>query len=270
MSEEKSEANVININAVPDCIDEPVKELLKPTASEVGSFFSDFVYLLTSGVHLSADKRRLENAYAVKAFEENLKKKIEDKPEDCLVEPRLQVVGQAMEQAKFCIEEPKIRERFENLLVNAADSRYQCEVHPSFSSIVAQMSPLDAENFSLFAKSEQYPIVEYRFWTSEKSYEIAFTNCFVANPEMSTSHELALQAASLNALEKQGLIKIFYDTYITEEKIYESFETTPIMKELKQRELIGNEEEFPKATFQKGAVVITQFGKAFLKVCFNC
>ena len=39
MSEEKSEANVININAVPDCIDEPVKELLKPTASEVGSFF---------------------------------------------------------------------------------------------------------------------------------------------------------------------------------------------------------------------------------------
>ena len=71
MSEEKSEANVININAVPDCIDEPVKELLKPTASEVGSFFSDFVYLLTSGVHLSADKRRLENAYAVKAFEEN-------------------------------------------------------------------------------------------------------------------------------------------------------------------------------------------------------
>ena len=204
MSEEKSEANVININAVPDCIDEPVKELLKPTASEVGSFFSDFVYLLTSGVHLSADKRRLENAYAVKAFEENLKKKIEDKPEDCLVEPRLQVVGQAMEQAKFCIEEPKIREMFENLLVNAADSRYQCEVHPSFSSIVAQMSPLDAENFSLFAKSEQYPIVEYRFWTSEKSYEIAFTNCFVANPEMSTSHELALQAAPLNALEKQG------------------------------------------------------------------
>lgn len=55
MSDEKSEGNTFNINAVPSCVDEPVKALLKPSANELGGFFGDLLSLVTSRVHFSAE-----------------------------------------------------------------------------------------------------------------------------------------------------------------------------------------------------------------------
>ena len=39
MSDEKNNGNVFNINAVPSCIDEPVKAVLKPGANQIGTLF---------------------------------------------------------------------------------------------------------------------------------------------------------------------------------------------------------------------------------------
>ena len=67
---------------------------------------------------------------------------------------------------------------FQNLIANAADSRYQQEVHPAFPAMITQMSPLDAENLALFQQSEQYPIAEYRYICYNHSYKVMLTNCF--------------------------------------------------------------------------------------------
>ena len=278
MSDEKNSGNTFNINAVPSCIDEPVKAVLKPGANQIGALFGDLLAMATSKIHFSAEKMRLQQAHDLEEFKKSLSDKLNAKPEECLVEPRMQVVGPAVENAKYCMDEPKIREMFQNLLANAADERYQSKVHPSFSAIIAQMSPLDAENLSLFRKKEVYPIARYKFNLSGGGEYVSFTHCFLVNSKMKTADELELQAASLSSLERQGLIEIIYGQLLLDKTVYEPFENTEIMQRSRitlsiyqamENENTPDDMRHTSVTQQNGIVKLTPFGKEFTQVCFS-
>lgn len=278
MSDEKNSGNTFNINAVPSCIDEPVKAVLKPGANQIGTLFGDLLAMATSKIHFSAEKMRLQQAHDLEEFKKSLSDKLNAKPEECLVEPRMQVVGPAVENAKYCMDEPKIREMFQNLLANAADERYQSKVHPSFSAIIAQMSPLDAENLSLFRKKEVYPIARYKFNLSGGGEYVSFTHCFLVKSKMKTADELELQAASLSSLERQGLIEIIYGQLLLDKTVYEPFENTEIMQRSRitlsiyqamENENTPDDMRHTSVTQQNGIVKLTPFGKEFTQVCFS-
>lgn len=278
MSDEKNSGNTFNINAVPSCIDEPVKAVLNPGANQIGTLFGDLLAMATSKIHFSAEKMRLQQAHDLEEFKKSLSDKLNAKPKECLVEPRMQVVGPAVENAKYCMDEPKIREMFQNLLANAADERYQSKVHPSFSAIIAQMSPLDAENLSLFRKKEVYPIARYKFNLSGGGEYVSFTHCFLVNSKMKTADELELQAASLSSLERQGLIEIIYGQLLLDKTVYEPFENTEIMQRSRitlsiyqamENENTPDDMRHTSVTQQNGIVKLTPFGKEFTQVCFS-
>lgn len=278
MSDEKNSGNTFNINAVPSCIDEPVKAVLNPGANQIGTLFGDLLAMATSKIHFSAEKMRLQQAHDLEEFKKSLSDKLNAKPAECLVEPRMQVVGPAVENAKYCMDEPKIREMFQNLLANAADERYQSKVHPSFSAIIAQMSPLDAENLSLFRKKEVYPIARYKFNLSGGGEYVSFTHCFLVNSKMKTADELELQAASLSSLERQGLIEIIYGQLLLDKTVYEPFENTEIMQRSRitlsiyqamENENAPDDMRHTSVTQQNGIVKLTPFGKEFTQVCFS-
>ena len=278
MSDEKNSGNTFNINAVPSCIDEPVKAVLNPGANQIGTLFGDLLAMATSKIHFSAEKMRLQQAHDLETFKKSLSDKLNAKPKECLVEPRMQVVGPAVENAKYCMDEPKIREMFQNLLANAADERYQSKVHPSFSAIIAQMSPLDAENLSLFRKKEVYPIARYKFNLSGGGEYVSFTHCFLVNSKMKTADELELQAASLSSLERQGLIEIIYGQLLLDKTVYEPFDNTEIMQRSRitlsiyqamENENTPDDMRHTSVTQQNGIVKLTPFGKEFTQVCFS-
>lgn len=278
MSDEKNSGNTFNINAVPSCIDEPVKAVLNPGANQIGTLFGDLLAMATSKIHFSAEKMRLQQAHDLETFKKSLSDKLNAKPKECLAEPRMQVVGPAVENAKYCMDEPKIREMFQNLLANAADERYQSKVHPSFSAIIAQMSPLDAENLSLFRKKEVYPIARYKFNLSGGGEYVSFTHCFLVNSKMKTADELELQAASLSSLERQGLIEIIYGQLLLDKTVYEPFENTEIMQRSRitlsiyqamENENTPDDMRHTSVTQQNGIVKLTPFGKEFTQVCFS-
>lgn len=278
MSDEKNSGNTFNINAVPSCIDEPVKAVLNPGANQIGTLFGDLLAMATSKIHFSAEKMRLQQAHDLEEFKKSLSDKLNAKPKECLVEPRMQVVGPAVENAKYCMDEPKIREMFQNLLANAADERYQSKVHPSFSAIIAQMSPLDAENLSLFRKKEVYPIARYKINLSGGGEYVSFTHCFLENSKMKTADELELQAASLSSLERQGLIEIIYGQLLLDKTVYEPFENTEIMQRSRitlsiyqamENENTPDDMRHTSVTQQNGIVKLTPFGKEFTQVCFS-
>lgn len=278
MSDEKNSGNTFNINAVPSCIDEPVKAVLNPGANQIGTLLGDLLAMATSKIHFSAEKMRLQQAHDLETFKKSLSDKLNAKPKECLVEPRMQVVGPAVENAKYCMDEPKIREMFQNLLANAADERYQSKVHPSFSAIIAQMSPLDAENLSLFRKKEVYPIARYKFNLSGGGEYVSFTHCFLVNSKMKTADELELQAASLSSLERQGLIEIIYGQLLLDKTVYEPFENTEIMQRSRitlsiyqamENENTPDDMRHTSVTQQNGIVKLTPFGKEFTQVCFS-
>lgn len=199
------------------------------------------------------------------------------KPAECLVEPRMQVVGPAIENVKYCMDEPQISEMFQNLLANAADERYQSKVHPSFPAMIAHMSPLDAENLGLFRQVDQYPIVEFRYILFDDTFRTTQSNVFAANPKMTTYAESLLQSASLSSLARQGLIDISYTTYIPEESLYRVFDEFELIQEMKKQihpEPEGgyrhpeDDKKIVRVSAEKGRVRLTPLGESFLRVCF--
>ena len=277
MSDEKNNGNVFNINAVPSCIDEPVKAVLKPGANQIGTLFGDLLSMATSKIHFTAEKMLLQQAHDLDVYKKSLGDKLNAKPEECLVEPRMQVVGPAIENVKYCMDEPQISEMFQNPLANAADERYQSKVHPSFPAMIAQMSPLDAENLGLFRQVDQYPIVEFRYILFDDTFRTAQSNVFAANPKMTTYAESLLQSASLSSLARQGLIDISYTTYIPEESLYRVFDEFELIQEMKKRihpEPEGgyrhpeDDKKIVRVTAEKGRVGLTPLGESFLRVCF--
>lgn len=63
MSEEKITGNTINVNALPSCLDEPIKAVLTPSAKEIGGFFGDLLSIVTGKVHFTAEKRRIQQEH---------------------------------------------------------------------------------------------------------------------------------------------------------------------------------------------------------------
>ena len=275
MSDEKSEKSATQI--VPKCVDDAAGAIIHPAATQVGQFLSDLLYRLTGDYHLSTEKLRLQHDYELQMFKNGIEEKIREKPENYLSSPKQQIVGQAFEQAKNCLGEKEIREMFEKLIANAADTRYQSLVHPAFPSMISQMSPLDAENLSLFYPNKRFPIVNCRITYEDGGHKTVFSNCFLENPKMQSKDNLELQATSIESLCRLGIVKISYMEWLFDNKQYDKFMTSAPMREIQAFVNIASKRPIPegssrvkKATISKGVVELTPLGKTFSKACFTC
>lgn len=272
MPEKTSKESVVQ--ASPECITEPVKALLLPVTTEIGTTLGDLLYHLTGRVHLSAEKARAKYEQELETFKEELSQEIQSKPVECLTNPKQQVVGQALDQVGNCLDEEKIRAMFAKLIANAADSRYQPFTHPSFPAMIAQLSPLDAENLSLFRSNpdQSAPIVTYKIGIKSGGKIPYFENCFLENEKMSTLSDLKLQVTSIASLQRQGIIEVSYTSWLTEKKYYDKFYTASPM--ISAQKIIDSSSptsvhEPEKVVLEKGVVHLTSLGKDFVKVCFN-
>lgn len=261
-------------NIIPKAVDAAIQGVTDPPAKEIGKTFEDLIYLATGPIHFAADKRRARYEAGLEEFKKGLTQKVQDIPPENLVAPKLQVIGPALEDAKYCLESESIRDMFENLLAKAADSRYQSQVHPSFSQIIKQMSPLDAENLKYIKPKTQLLVVEYRLMNaSHGGYSVVQTNVFLAN--LNTTDDIPQQALSLAALQHLGLISIRYDEWLKNDALYTAFTKTPFYLQFKaSTELFRNaisslgEFDLPSTlSMQKGLVTLTPVGEAFYQVC---
>lgn len=280
MSDETSTNEKSLTIKIPSAVDESAKVLLKPAATELGDFFADLLYMATGNVHLSAAKKRLEHKYKLQQFETELQQTVESKDPQYLTEPRQQIVGQALAQVPYCLDEENLREMFKNLIANAADTRYSQLIHPSFATMIAQMSPLDAQNLSLFRNLDgdaALPIAEYRYDTQAGGYHRMYTHVFLENAQITGEDAYDLQSASLSSLERQGLLEIRYGSYLADQRAYTAFEETSIYKEMQKNvtspdkdvHIIENDSSIIGTSIVKGLVTLTPLGKSFVKVCFE-
>lgn len=235
-------------NAIENTTDAPTKVL--------GKGLADIFDLVFQPIGYHAEIRRLKYAEKLKNFKKRLDKKTSSIPSENLQEPNLQVVGNALEATKYCLESDELQEMFANLISSSMDNRFCNETHPSFAEIIRQMSPLDAQNLALF-KDNDYIVAEYRVNSDNNGYKVVATNIFISNPQESN---LDLQAASISNLARLGLVNIDYSTYGTNETAYDIFKQTDFFKEYESR---NNK----TLKIQKGIVQKTPLGKSFIHVC---
>lgn len=266
----------ITLQALPKCVDESAKALILPAATETGNFLADLLYHLTGKFHLSAEKKRAKDNHELQIFKDELARELSAKPAECLDEPKQQVVGQAFEQAKNCLEEEEIRKMFVRLISNAADVRYQAFVHPAFPSMIAQMSPLDAENLALFYPDKRFPIADLQIQYEDGTHKTLFQNCFLENLKMHSKAELELEAASIESLCRLGITKSSYIECLSDDKQYEKFmrsipmlDAQLLLEEALKLPVPDGLSKVKRVKLRKGVVELTPLGKTFAKVCLS-
>ncbi len=132
-----------------------VKSLVPETTKQTDGVLSTVVGFFNNVVLYPVKKANLTFKYKLEAFEQDLKKKIENIPEENLQEPPLMIAGPVLEALKYTYDEENLREMYENLLASAMDNRKVNNAHPSFVDAIKQMSPLDAKILSIMVGKRQ-------------------------------------------------------------------------------------------------------------------
>lgn len=241
-------------------------EALSPTTQSFGKTLSDIWYLVFGGIGYTADKRRLKYANELKIFESELEKQLSEIPDEKRTEPSVQTAMNALSDARYCVEEPELREMFCKLLASACNSDTATKAHPSFASIIRRMSPFDASLLCDLSHEKilNHPIAKYVIKNQNGNTRILMKNVLCINGSvLENMKEVAL---SLDILHSLGLIDINYMEWISDNSPYAPFETSAYYLNLCKTVAKRYGEQW-KAESERGVLTITDLGQQFISVC---
>ncbi|MCC2220881.1 DUF4393 domain-containing protein [Anthropogastromicrobium aceti] len=262
MSEETT--TDISVIKLPKSVDKAVKNLTDEPTKNIGHTFGDIWYLVFGRFSHAADKRRIKYDLELKQYQKELTEKMNAIPDDEKQEPSLQVTAQALENSKYCISEPELREMFVNLISGSMDRRVSNFVHPSFPEIIKQMSPLDAEIISGFKKQPSQPIANFvlRDKISNSSTMLDSYLYF----DLNTSHSY-VYASSISSLERFGLLSVDFMSWFTNDSHYEIFSKWSYYQHLKKEYEQPGSNKFVE--INKGICSLTPLGHFFVDICIS-
>lgn len=249
--------SLINLPELPDSVDNALKNLTDQPTLSIGQTISDCWFLIFGEISYRAERRKIKYAHNLSLLKQELEVSVSNVPEANRKEPSSQVVLQALEQAKYCVEEPELRKMFVALLTASVDSFKH--VHPSFSTIISQMSPTDARMLEIFKRTSQYMICDLKqILNATGSFRPVEDNIFLSGPD---DIPQSMQSVSISSLIHLGLLEIPFDQYIEPESAYDIFKTSDAYY-MALRKYAANELDF-----ERKIVRLTRLGKSFISCC---
>ncbi len=262
---------------LPDCIEEPAKAALQPVGEAAGGIISDIMKLalwpLTIASKLASgqqeyilERQKVKHAQQLEVYAKEIKEKLEKIPEEKRIEPDTRIVWDAFEKSRSAIGVDEIRRLYANLIANAANADVADQIHPSFSTIISQLSSLDVQNLEIIADGVYCPIANFIKYpndgknTGNHDLATVHTDVFLLNPN---NQDIITQAVSINSLARLQLVTIDYGKSAGGDTSYSDIQTY-------------FDEHFKDAyspefgtKFEKGIVTLTPFGHAFLAACHS-
>lgn len=259
-SETTNKFSLIDLPDIPDSVDNAAKNLTHSLSKNIGQTLGDAWLLVFGGISHAADKRRAKYAHALKAYNQELSEAVAAIPSEKQVEPSIQITAQALENSKYCIEEPELRRMFTSLISKSMNIDYRKHIHPSFAEIIKQMSVLDAHVIESFKRSAcfQFPLCRYIRQKGE-SYTVLLENVFLGYGHS----DLYAVSISISSLVRLGLLKIS-DTECLVNDTRDCYQ--PFREHLWFQNL---QHEFPndEISLLKQVVLLTPLGQSFVHVC---
>lgn len=136
------------------------EDLVRPTSKSIGENVGLLIDGAMGWLGYWGQKQQIKREIYLEEYKKQITQKIENIPEENLIEPPVRIVGPAIEASKFFIEEATCREMFAKLIASSCNNAVSGAVHPSFPEIIKQLSPLDARFLLLFKKQSTFPIAE--------------------------------------------------------------------------------------------------------------
>lgn len=196
-------------------------------------------------------------------FLKDIATEVSNIPIDQIQEPKLSVLGPALEASKYYIDDEELRSLFAKLIAASMDNSKNEVLQPAFVEIIKQMSPIDDKNLiNLYdIKDKQNPIVSIILESKDsKNYKEVFDHFYIENIG-NISHVRV--ASSLLNLKRLGLIEINYGVFLSDENRYLSYENHPIINQFKNE----YNDDLHSIKLKKGLIKITNFGMDFCKIC---
>ena len=248
-------------------------------------------------------KYKIKQAANLEKYANEVKSGIEKIPEENIQEPKMSVIGPALEASKFYIEEDEIRGMFAKLIASSMDKTQSINIHPSFVEIIKVLSPLDAKNlYSLYHGGDE-TISKIRVTNKENgNYTDHFNHIFLGNPECQDNNLIEF---SIDNLIRLKLVDVSYSKYKSDDSLYDKHRENELFLKFKTEQeelqqslttllnsllngglLTDTDSNAPlPASLQenylnlkqvvqekeikvvKGIIQLTAFGKNFCKVC---
>lgn len=196
-------------------------------------------------------------------YKRRITQKFQQIPENQLQEPPLNIIGPALEASKYYISTEEMREMFANLIAHACDQQMEPIIHPSFISILTQITAIEAGVLSGFRPKQEFKMgVSFSINENgqERSYpgndEIPGTGLYsfperiqpIVNYYLAKGNERLLAqgnvlkteltdndeaiAAAVTNLVRLGLIETNFQMQVTDKDKYDYFSNNTLYKTL--------------------------------------
>ncbi|GAA1953401.1 hypothetical protein GCM10009689_38130 [Brevibacterium antiquum] len=246
--------------------------------------------LKNAGEHLAAREEMKQGLYNYflrplfwlshrqrKYFEENfagdMAKKLASDDEGDLISPDPNVGIQAMDGLAYSLDSPALKDMHLELLATASNSEQQSDAHPSFASIIRQLSPQEAARIPDIFELEQFASIASLMLT-RKGGEQQFLERHVPSLRDETTNEIieeAGYAAMVDNWVRLGLAAVTYESWAPDEGVYDYVYSRPEYLRLKDWLSNSEDEEYAGAwiSVRPGLIYPTDFGRQFARAVLD-
>lgn len=210
--------------------------------------------------------------YRKREIDKKLSQKYATIPEENRIDPRMKIMGPAVELLKYNLDEEHIKEIFINVMTSEMNSEKQDRVLPSYIDIARQLSKKDAQTlksiYQLFNKNKNQQFILDIIRAKPKDTKVGYVDLdkYIIgyankNGSVVSLHTIKLDSIVIDNLKRLEIIKIYEDKYIPDKDDYEiGFDSIK-----NQYSNLGDFEVF----YEKGILEITDYGMNFLSICFE-
>lgn len=256
--------------------------------------------LIFGRFHLYVDKIQFKRERSFETFKNQFEDEISSVPEENLQEPKISLLGPALEASKFYIEEESLSKMFAKLIASSMDDRKNSVTHHSFVEVIKQFSPNDATLLKHLSSNSVHPAVQFKAIINKDYASIKLSEAVIKESPLNIkSTEL-----SINNLSRLGLLKesfglssltnpgtydefykpAFYSYFsdiINTEKDNSGLDIiSKLLKDGQDIEQICNRMNIEYDNllegikpwvldFDKGLISLTAYGKSFINACIN-
>ncbi len=244
-----------------ELVNKAYDDLVHPAACEVGKIIGRVpraINAALSPIDMWIEKR--ENN--VKAIKKLLEEELQNVDPNKIVPPEPYVAVPAIQAISYSMDSDELRQMYATLLSKAIYSDTKDSVHPAYTEIIKNLSPLDCRVFEEIMSSQHGEIGCYEFRIST----IGETSYYVSHPYVThiTFTDPFSIAASVDNLSRNKLIEP-KDFHYSNDEMYLPIRESPFYKAfVKSFSSHPNNQELRP---YKKSIKSTSFGNSFYNVC---
>lgn len=232
-----------------------------------------------------AEKLRIQQQINVEKFKHEILNEIQTIGPENIQEPKAKIIGPALEASKYYLDEDDLRRMFAKLIASSLDKDKNPNMHSSFTEIIKQLDPIDAENLAIIYREKQCVTCNIKETVIPiGGFITLFDNVFIDNPNQTDAN---VQSASITNLQRLGLIYITFEEFRHDansyKKFYDSIPYKMATSIIDQNNLDNQKnkqynpelysklgiEKYGGPEIQKGLVKMTPYGNHFCEICLK-